>query len=400
MNAALESTSPADVLRAHGRSRDAEDLPRSRRSIAVDQRPSATRRLIDVLRDSRASHASVADRFRHLIDAGADDLPLPGHGETLERWRALAAVAQEDLSLVKLYEAHVDALAILAEVGAHSIHTAGRRWAVWAAESPDARVTFTTAGDGMVLLDGIKPWCSGARTVTDALLTVWPAREGEPPSLAHLDLSTAGLSTAGVCIDDHRWRAIGMADSASADVVLRRARARLIGPAGAYLARPGFWHGGAGIAACWFGATCAAAMHLRRACAGAQAGAKVGAKAGEDTRVAITASLPFKLAALGRVCTRVDALAAQLREAAAWIDAHPRADAFVTASRVRLMADECARSVLDAVAQSLGPGPLCRDHQLARLIADLPVFIRQWHGDPDAAGLAQRMLDGATELGL
>lgn len=53
-----------------------------------------------------------------LIAAGLDRLPLPGagHGATLERWRCLAVVAGHDLSLLKLYEGHTDALAILAEL--------------------------------------------------------------------------------------------------------------------------------------------------------------------------------------------------------------------------------------------------------------------------------------------
>jgi hypothetical protein len=33
-----------------------------------------------------------------------------------------------------------------------------------------------------------------------------------------------------------------------------------------YLQRPGFWHGGAGIAAVWFGAAAALAERMRPAC--------------------------------------------------------------------------------------------------------------------------------------
>jgi len=54
-----------------------------------------------------------AAALQRLIDAGVDRLPLPGHGATLARWRALAAVGAHDLSLAKLFEGHTDALAIL-----------------------------------------------------------------------------------------------------------------------------------------------------------------------------------------------------------------------------------------------------------------------------------------------
>ena len=40
-----------------------------------------------------------------------------------------------------------------------------------------------------------------------------------------------------------------MAGSASIDVSFKGALARRVDDVGAYLARPGFWHGGAGIAA-------------------------------------------------------------------------------------------------------------------------------------------------------
>ena len=78
--------------------------------------------------------------LRHLVEAGLDVLPMPGGGRTLARWRVLAEVAAHDLSLVKLFEGHTDALAIQAELGGASIAPAGARWATWCAEPPDARV--------------------------------------------------------------------------------------------------------------------------------------------------------------------------------------------------------------------------------------------------------------------
>ena len=55
----------------------------------------------------------VGARLRAMLAARLDGLPLPGGGATPMRWRALAAVARHELSLVKLYESNTDALAIL-----------------------------------------------------------------------------------------------------------------------------------------------------------------------------------------------------------------------------------------------------------------------------------------------
>ena len=112
------------------------------------------------LRFERGSAEQTAAALRALIDAGLDRLPLPGSGATLERWRMLAAVAAFDLALVKLYEGHTDALAILAELdGKHS--DKGNAWGVWAAEPPTARLgandrRSTTASRCMVRKPGAR----------------------------------------------------------------------------------------------------------------------------------------------------------------------------------------------------------------------------------------------------
>ena len=53
-----------------------------------------------------------------------------------------------------------------------------------------------------------------------------------------------------------------MAASASIDVAFNSALGEPVGGAGAYLQRPGFWQGGAGIAACWHGGAVALARTL------------------------------------------------------------------------------------------------------------------------------------------
>jgi hypothetical protein len=87
-----------------------------------------------------------------------------------------------------------------------------------------------------------------------------------------------------------------------------------------------------------------------------------------------------------------------LHDAARWIDAHPQGDASEVARRVRLAAAEGATEVLEEVAAALGATPFCTDAAFARAAADLPVFIRQSHGDRDYAALGQQLVSQGEGL--
>ena len=293
--------------------------------------------------------------LRRLVAAGFDRLPFPGAGATLERWRALAAVGASDLSLAKLYEGHTDALAILHEAGAR-LGGPDALWGTWCAEPPDARLLLASAPDGGVLLSGRKAWCSGAQTVSHAVVSCW--NEDGEAVLAALDLRQDGVRVTG-----EGWHAVGMRDSRSVDVAFERAAAIPLGAPGFYVARPGFWQGGAGVAACWFGAATRLAEALRARLAG-QAD-------------------PHRLAQLGDVTVALGASAARMREAAAAIDRAPMANAMLAALSVRLCVEASATAPLAAAGRALGAGPLCKDPAIARLFADLPVFMRQSHAERD-----------------
>ncbi|MCU1720311.1 acyl-CoA dehydrogenase, partial [Pseudomonas sp. 5P_5.1_Bac1] len=175
-----------------------------------------------------------------------DLLPLPGQGHTLQRWQTLARVAGCDLALAKLYEGHTDALAILAECGAS--HRVGPGiWGVWAAEPPDARTRIVERDGERVILEGRKAWCSGALQIDNALVTAWDA--DEQPQLVAIELSHPSQR-----IIAEGWQAVGMATTTSVLLEFDRSPAVAIGSPGQYLSRPGFWQGGGGIAACWYGA--------------------------------------------------------------------------------------------------------------------------------------------------
>jgi hypothetical protein len=302
-----------------------------------------------------------------MVRDGLATLPAPGSGGTLQRWQALATVAGHDLGLAKLYEGHTDAVAILGEAGG-SDEPGQQSWGVWAAEAPGARVTFSRDEEGRCTLDGVKAWCSGARGLDAGLLTVWHP-DGRGPFLAAVRMNAQGIT-----FDETHWQAVGMQASDSVDVRFDATPARLLGDNGFYLNRSGFWQGGAGIAACWYGGARALAEALRQQAR----------TAGDDAGW-------HRLLALGTVDRALCATSALLREAAAWIDAHPHDDARACALRVRMAAEDTAQVVLRETTRALGAGPLCRDAWFARMAADLPVFVRQSHGDRDLAALGSHV---------
>ena len=182
-------------------------------------------------------------------------LPYPGQGHTLQRWQMLASVAAQDLSLCKLVEAHWDALAILQDLRRMDCHVASRRWAVWAADNPKAPL-YLVHSNGYAYLKGSKSWCSGADVVTHALLTC--TDDNSESYLCMLDLNAKGIEQ-----DHSQWKPLGMRNVSTVKLHFSQTPVQVLGPSRIYFERSGFWHGGAGIAACWYGAACGIAQKLR-----------------------------------------------------------------------------------------------------------------------------------------
>jgi hypothetical protein len=311
--------------------------------------------------------AALGNCLRALVEAGLDRLPLPGSGRTLERFQRLADVGGHDLGLCKLFEGHTDALAIIEQLGGSP--TPGSTWGMWAAEPPQARVTVSPAGH-MVALHGRKAWCSGAAVLSHALLTAWDADDQQ-------QLVAVALDQPGVTVTEQGWQAVGMAATGSVEVLFDGAEAQAIGNPGDYLQRPGFWQGGIGIAACWYGAARQIAEALRAQC-------------GQRPE-------PHALAHLGAVDSALQAAADVLRFSALHIDAHPEDNAELLARRARAVVEHSAEQVMREVGRALGAGPFCKDRHFARLSADLPVFLRQSHAERDLAALGQLIAEQSGE---
>ncbi|MCX2932875.1 acyl-CoA dehydrogenase [Mycobacterium sp. CVI_P3] len=302
---------------------------------------------------------------RRWLDAGELDLPLPGSGRTLLRWRKLAAFCEADVVAGRLAEAHTDAVAILAELKGPPVR-AGRLWGVWAAETPHATVQAHRAGD-RVTLSGTKAWCSGAGICSDALVTATTTTAGDR-GLYAVDLTASGVQPL-----PSSWRNTGMAASDTRSVQFTAAPAIPVGDPGDYLRRPGFWHGAAGVSACWLGAARAVAAPLYRAVAEKKASGC------ED---------PHAAAHLGAVDAALAAAQALLASTAEQIDAEPISDQGETAARrLRAVVEWAVDEVIGRSGRALGPAPLALDAAHARRVADLSMYVRQSHAERDLATL-------------
>lgn len=169
------------------------------------------------------------------------------------------------------------------------------------------------------------------------------------------------------------WWNAGMAGSDTRPVQFTNAQAVAVGDPGAYLNRPGFWHGAIGVAACWLGGARRVADPLYRCAASRSADA-------------------YSLAHLGAVDAALAASDAMLAEAAAQVDADPfdrSGTAQLLARRVRTVVEHAVDEAITRTGRALGPGPLCQDGRHAQRVADLSIYIRQSHAERDLAELGQ-----------
>lgn len=319
-------------------------------------------------------------------------LPFPAQGDTLTLWESLATLGAADLTLARVAEPHLDALAILREarrqgaIDEHDWHDSGgwtdaRLWQVYAAEGSQ-RLTATRHDDGW-RLTGVKPWCSLAERASHALITAWA---GDDRRLFAVDLFQEGVrrpdegTFAG---QSATWSSRGLAQVRSTALTFDSVRAVSVGGPDWYLTRPGFAWGGAGVAAIWYGAGTALARTLRRAACDRP-----------PDQVA--------LLHLGAVDTALARARAVLLEAAAVADDHagrtstsrdPAGEAVLVCQRVRQVVADSAEEILSRVGHALGPAPLTGDEAHARRVADLTVYLRQHHAERDLARQGAMVLD-------
>lgn len=309
----------------------------------------------------------TAGLIQHWLDSGRLELPLPASGLTAERWQRLVALAKEDIAAAKIAEAHVDAVAILNELGGKPPDSS-QLWGVWAAEAPDAALTATNVVGDAFTLNGTKVWCSGAGFCTHALVTAYIDDKHGEQGLFAVTVTDPGIKPL-----PSTWWNTGMAGNDTRPVQFTNAHAVLVGEPGDYQRRPGFWHGAIGVAACWLGGARRVAEPLYRCASSDSADA-------------------YALAHLGAVDAALAAGEAILATAANKIDADPfdRAEtAQLLARRVRAIVEHAVDEAITRTGRALGPGPLTQDGRHAQRVADLTIYIRQSHAERDLAELGR-----------
>jgi alkylation response protein AidB-like acyl-CoA dehydrogenase len=317
----------------------------------------------------RQTSTRVRERFVEVTPALAR-LPLPGHGDTWERFEILASLAEEDLSLARLGEGHADALAILNESG-HGSRYSGFSYGVWAARSGTDGVTAVPVPGGWIL-SGRKPFCSGSGVLDRALITA-----EAPDGYRLFDVATADSVVDTI---PNSWPAVGMADSLSGTLAIGGPVVtddHAIGRPGYYTDRPGFWFGACGVAACWYGGA-----------RGLVAG--VLETMGDD-------SGELALMEIGKSLSGLQGMRDSLRSVAKAIDADPedkRGQARMRALTVRQIVHDACEEILSRTAAAGGARPLCHDAAQARRAADLYVYLAQHHGGADAASLGRLAVEG------
>jgi alkylation response protein AidB-like acyl-CoA dehydrogenase len=291
-------------------------------------------------------------------------VPLPGSGDTDRRFAVLSALGQANLTVARVFEAHTDAIAILAEAGVYDETGANVTYGVFAAEGPGEPLRAESDGGGGFRLTGIKPWCSLGSHLDSALITaeVFGGRQLFRVDLH--DLSVTADPTTG-------WVARGLRSVTSTSLRFDATPVQPIGAVDWYLTRAGFSWGGIGVAACWYGG----ALGLGQSLIGA------------------TSPLldPLSALALGNTDALLHAAKAVLTLAATMIDGGEATGAAgeVLALRTRAIVADAAEQILREVGHALGPAPLAFNEEHARRAADLTLYVRQHHGERDLAALGR-----------
>jgi alkylation response protein AidB-like acyl-CoA dehydrogenase len=307
-------------------------------------------------------------------------LPDAGEGNTGHLFETLATVSAADLSAARATEGHLAALAILGQASVEPAMLPGgeadrsRSWGVFAAEARGTRLEASESENGW-RLDGFKPWCSLAGSLSNALVTAHTATDA-------LRLFAVDLTAPGITVLEDTWVGRGLPSIKSGPVDFRGVPAVAIRGHDWYFDRPGYSWDGIGIAACWFGGAVGVARRVFR-----------GAQEWQADQVA--------LAHLGAIDVALSACGCALAAAATAIDdgtATGRAGALL-AARVRGLVARSVEEIIARAGHALGPWPLAFEARHSQRVADLELYVRQHHAERDDAALGTLLRDGGRVQG-
>jgi len=265
----------------------------------------------------------------------------------------LAELARMDLPLARLAEAHVDALAILAEAGREPLPGL---YGVWAAETAHLHLQLSQKS-----ITGTKMFCTGAGLLDRVLITAGPLL---------LDVSLRDHPDS-LTIDHSSWKTSAFADTQTATVTFCGTPVTddgLIREGNWYVDRPGFWHGACGPAACWAGGAMGLFDYARM-------------QSRNDSHT---------LAHLAAMHADVWALWAYLDKAGAEIDSihldksqAERPAAMIHALTMRHLIEQAAMDILQRLGRAYGPRALAFNAEVSQRYQEVELYIRQSHAERD-----------------
>lgn len=296
----------------------------------------------------------------------------------------LVAVGRASLVLGRLYEGHVNALALVERYGspetrarfADDAHT-GHLFGVWNTEpDPGGLALVETAGARS--LSGAKNYASGAGFVTRPLVT---ARLEDGRRLMLIVPLQAGQRA-----DLSAWRAHGMRATATGTLDfegLTVGREDIIGEPDDYLRQPAF--------------SCGAWRFLAVQCGGIEAVFEAHRAHLKNTG---RGRDPHQLARLGQAATAVETarlFVARAARVAARADGAPAMSiAYVNLARGAV--ERAGLDVIQLAQRSVGLAGFLEEHPLERLMRDLATYLRQPAPDYALAGAATHLLDSPDPL--
>jgi len=311
-----------------------------------------------------------------------------GAGARLREEIALVrTVARADASTARIFDGHLNGVERLALGAPEGLREAELAWiaagklllGVWGAdpalgEGEPARVV--SGKSGLLVLRGVKTFCSGAGGVQRALVVVWEG-EGSDSSaprarrLAYVDTSE------GVEIDRDWYRASGLRSSESHRVeFVDTPVLALLGGANELARQPFFARDGVRTAATWAGIADGIFAAAARA---------LGEREPDE----------HQLSALGRMRVARGTIDRWLEHAGIVLEDEEVADPAGLATACRAAIIEASRTIAEEAAQACGSRSLIAGGELDRGRRDLDLFVLQHRLEPQLAKLGRSTLDAA-----
>ncbi len=332
--------------------------------------------------------------FGWLTDAGLLAAPLPRRvgggglngvqGGTFQLLQMLKQVGWGSLPVGRIYEGHVNALALVELFGSDEQQARaaadvleGRRvFGVWNAEEepPGVGLKIKDLGDGRYRLEGGKIFCSGLGHVTRPIV-------GARTESGAWQMCLLPMEQIAARLDHSWWQPMGMEATVSGTVDLtgiELGNDTLLGPPDVYYQEP--WFNG--------GAIRFVAVHL----GGAQAlydAARAYLQKGRRT------DHPIQRQRAAEMAMRVESGDLWLRGGAAVFERQPTVAHEVAAyvGMARLSVEAIAQDVIRTTERMVGARGLMRPFPFPRLIRDLTMYLRQPAPDAVTDRVGRHVLD-------